>query len=227
MLKRLVFVFFLGACAHSPAQSQELIPADMLKMLLEGGEEVPPYKVGKTDKHGVATIDLVGDIEENAADRFQKALDTAAAQPKTKSILLRINSEGGNFEEGFKMSQAMERSAMPIDCLVDGDAMSAAFYILQSCRERAATQRSIFLAHEPYLMGLRIADRDHLMKTLQEIEVWTNQYASHCASRMKMPLKEFKARIFRKDWSFTPDEALSVNAIDRIEPNPNTRLKGR
>jgi ATP-dependent protease ClpP protease subunit len=182
-------------------------------------ESAPEVNVAETH-----TFDLAGGIDEDAVKHVTEHLEKAKAEG-AKQVLMRVNSPGGNLDEALLIAQLIERSEIPVDCLVDGDALSAAFYILQSCRDRAATARSALMAHEPYFRNLAHADRQTVTEALEMIDVVAEQFIQHCAARLKISLGAFRRRIKGRDWWMTPAQALEAGAIDRVVPPPNAPKK--
>lgn len=170
------------------------------------------FNINKDPLH--PTVVLVGVITDASALR----LDTAMVSDifnGAQDVTLIINSPGGYVSGGFKIVGVMNGWDIPIHCIVDGDAKSMAFYILQNCTDRTATKKSSLMVHEPHATivdGTRYELRkqadilDKLSKTMNESE----------AKRMGMTVQELEAKIENKDWDMSPDEALKAHAIDKI-----------
>lgn len=166
----------------------------------------------------IVHIVLNGEINEHSVALPIKEI-TKAGQEDDTVILLEINSEGGMLTEGFKLSKAIEDSASPVVCVVDGMAASEAFYILQSCDLRIMTKRSSLMAHEPSatLSGhVTIYDLERIVASLKiSIETWV----SHAGRRLAGGQEYLSAQVRNKDWWINPRTALQVQAVDIVVPN--------
>lgn len=142
---------------------------------------------------------------------------TLALNAKDEYVVYQINSPGGDLDVAFKMAQMIEALPVPSICLVDGDADSAMFFILQSCNVRMATTRSNLMLHGVKLAGLTIGERD-LPRIALLLKMANSQIIGQCY-KMHMTPEQIKAKIDQGDWWMTPQEALEVGAIDKvIEP---------
>lgn len=210
-----------------------LIPTGAALMLLTGQglpdlaiPELPAIpEVAVVDENHTAKLEFSGYIDEDSSAKFIANLRSALDQG-AKSISIRLNSDGGDFDSAHLMSQAVEdaTSKATIECIVDGDALSAAFYFLQSCQTRIATARSVFMAHEPYFQSLKVANRARMTDSLVQIKTMSIQYSEQCAARMKISAAEFRKKIYNTDWWMTPKEALDLGIVDQVIPSPNSSL---
>ena len=192
----------LMACAPVNAAALEPEP-------LDAGSQEPT----------VAHIMFEGYVTEESAAEFIASMD-AAAQMKAVSILIEINSGGGAMGAGFKMSKAIERSEIPVTCVVDGEADSMAFYILQSCPIRLATPRSRLLAHKPvFFLGtntpLSLRALKDLVANMETLAASANE---HLCGRLINP-KSCKANVMAGDWWMTAEAALKLGAVDQLVPS--------
>lgn len=169
-------------------------------------------------------ITFEGELTEASGKALRDAIKLARGH---KRLVLKLNSQGGTAEEAITVGEALEalaRAGTEVRCEVDGYAMSAAFYILQSCQVRAVTERAQLMAHEPYFPILRDAKLDDLKARITELQVFIHSFAAHCAARMKVGVLEFKKRTRAKDWYMTAYEAIELGAADELLPSPNTKL---
>lgn len=135
---------------------------------------------------------------------------------KPAAIFIEIDSEGGEVDAGFALTKAIEASPVPVICIVDGQAASMAFYILQSCDVRAMTPRSSLMMHQVTLIGAIKASN---IKTLQkQVETYNKAMVGQCSAKMKLPANEIADKIADGDWWMGADEALMVGAVDSVVP---------
>src|SRR3954466_93310 len=93
-------------------------------------------------------IHFTGEVTQESVAAATKALG-AAVPDGAHYVLFEINSPGGDVDAGFALAKTIEDSPAPVVCVFDGEGMSMAFYILQSCALRLMTPRSLLLIHKP------------------------------------------------------------------------------
>lgn len=160
---------------------------------------------------GVPIVLLNGAIDDDMATAFVQAFTAIGA---VQRIVVEINSPGGGVDAGFLIARTMERSAARIYCIVDGDADSMAFYILQSCDVRAMTYRSVLMAHGPSLGLQGYFNRGATRSLLRRTEVLERALFEHMAHRLTIGREEFLRRIADGAWWMNFDEADQVGAVD-------------
>lgn len=163
----------------------------------------------------VYRISLTGSITPATVTATIKALEEVAKK-KPNGIVLEINSGGGDYDSGFLLSKAIERTPIPVTCIVDGDAASMAFFILQSCDKRVATPRSVLMIHEVSWTGA--VKTSGIDSVAGFIRTQNEAMLAHCAAKLKISKDALAKAITGKDWFLTPDEALAIGAIDEIVP---------
>lgn len=165
---------------------------------------------------GAASHRLHGKIDEDSVKSAINFLETEAKH-HAKAVVLEIDSPGGYVNDGFELALAIESSPTLVVCVVDGEAASAAFFVLQSCDERVMTKRSRLMTHEPYwvLMPGRYGLGE--LKQLQaKLEVMRIAFAEHCAHRLSVTFGEYLKRTDGKDWDMSWRDALRYTAVDAV-----------
>src|SRR5258706_5319455 len=170
----------------------------------------------------VAHIVFTGDVDPGSSKAIVDGIDRANAAPADDAIILEINSGGGQMDPGFLIAKAIENSAIPVICVVDGDSASDAFYILQSCQHRLMTDRSELMIHEPSLhfpAGSSM-NRHALRFCAKRLDVLTKSTHNHWTKKLKISRAEFEASLNRNgDWWLDSDEALRIGAVDGVAPS--------
>lgn len=162
----------------------------------------------------VAKISLMGDIDGPQALAFATAL-AAVHDASAAAVVIEIDSPGGSVSDGLIIAKLIEQSAVPTVCIVDGDAASMAFFILQSCSVRAMTKRSSLMAHLPWIRGGMGGETEY--KNIAEaLRVKGHALCQHMARRMKLTPAQLEARLQRGDWWMTFEEASAVGAVDKV-----------
>lgn len=162
------------------------------------------------------TIQLNGGIDDAKAAEFIPALLEACAAHD--HVSLEINTEGGFTEAGFRIAKAIEDCGAPVDCIVDGNAQSYGFYLLQSCRIRAMTRRSVLMMHEMLYPNLQFyfANRFKLEDYARNLEIGSRAMAEHYQHRMEIPIEVILQKTYRQDWLMGWQEAVQYHAVDYV-----------
>jgi ATP-dependent Clp protease protease subunit len=154
-------------------------------------------------------------ISDSSAERLSTIL-SEAKKADAKSVLLVINSGGGSVDAGMKIVRDMEDSPVPVYCVVDGEAASMAFYILQSCKVRIMLRRSRLMAHEPYASTGVSGNRFEFASYADYFRVLALSMAEHESHRLRISLEEFLKRTENKDWWMAWEDAVKVGAVDEV-----------
>lgn len=211
-----------SAVAEEEAPSEEAPDLTELLQLLQQGQE--PTDPAPADPAAPLDLEIEGPITESNARVFVRRVEHS----KAHEIHVRINTPGGDLDAAREMSRALEKASTSaaVRCTVDGQALSAGFYILQSCAMRSITARSILMAHEPWFRGgTTPLTRDVIKGFDSEAAAEARAYAEHCAARMKIGVDTFLRWIRGRDWWLTPKDAIEYGAADEILPSPNKDLK--
>lgn len=167
---------------------------------------------------GPNEIYLEGDVSSVMTESV-KALLTEAREKHASLVRIDINSSGGSVDAAYEILRLFKKFGIPVYCRVDGEAMSAAFLILQGCAHRTATTLSMLMLHEPHITLMAAADQYRFLELSESLRVLNDSMVRVYASRMLVTSAYIAERIKRQDWYLTPEEALAVGAIDEIEPN--------
>jgi ATP-dependent Clp protease protease subunit len=176
-----------------------------------GGGGPPPATLAAIRFSGAITSSSVAPIIAAL-----QSLDQMAPEKRPSAIVFEINSPGGEVDAGFDLTKAIERSPVPVLCIVDGEADSMAFYVLQSCTARFMTPRSSLMFHGVTMVGpMR---QTSMETTAKQIEVYNSAMIGQVAARMKISKDALWAHLKQGDWWMDADEALEVGAVDAIIP---------
>jgi ATP-dependent protease ClpP protease subunit len=175
----------------------------------------------------VARIHLTGPISDQMAAAFEQAL-AGATEHAAVAVLIVIDSPGGEVDAGRRISRDIENSPVPVTCVVDGEADSMAFYVLQSCSVRAMTARSVLMTHEvvQLIVGPVLFTAEELENLVAATRAESEALFHHCSSRLRVSPAEYKRRTRRgRRWWMTAAEALRVGAVDEVLDSPNGALR--
>ena len=162
--------------------------------------------------------ELLGEVEPENLTSTQGQL--AAAMVKKKDVTLRITSPGGNGLALLVFIQQVEdmkaRQHARIHCVADIMAASAAAILLESsvCDTRASTERTVILFHgvSTQVQG-KIGQMEDDLKLYKDLDLVMAQIVG---PRMGLTPAQYLAKIDRRDWWLTPQEALDNHALDEV-----------
>lgn len=174
-----------------------------------GGQKPPPQ---------IIRVKFEGSMDKPMIDKALASLHSAAEQ-HPRFIVVEINSIGGNVEYGFAFARAIEDSNDRVVCLVDGSALSMAFYVLQSCNERVMTRRSVLMTHEVRLGTINApqSTMSELYNYHADITAYSRAFGEHVSHRMGMTYRQYAPHVTgNKDWYMDWVQALRYRAIDNV-----------
>lgn len=174
----------------------------------------------------VASLRIEGFINDETVKSFEQHL-VAAAAANAQTVRVLINSPGGEVDAGMRIARYLERIPVPVTCIVDGEAASMAFIILQSCQFRVATARATLMTHEPLQMVTTdtYLTMSRMRELLDELRVLSAMFEQHLLARAKVSRAEYRRHVVNRNWWMTPEEALAAGFIDVIIDSPNASMR--
>lgn len=174
---------------------------------------MPDYTEAPND---VAVIYLNTPIAYEHAMVFDVLMKTA--QLGHEHVVVAIDSYGGELRAAQAIGGAILASKVPVTCVVENLAASAAFVVLQSCPQRVISPNARLLIHEAryrYPNGpmsiqeqaFRMYEQHKLNEGLAKLQCF----------RMNISVTECRDRYWGRDWVVPPAEALELRAVDRID----------
>ena len=131
-------------------QVRSVIPSFPGQGMMSSQPKLVSVKPVEPAKHLIAQLTFSADVTEESVDAAIKFLNEAQAQDGLEAVVIELNSDGGSVTDGFRLAREIEKSRVPVICVVEGSAASEGFYLLQSCTERYMTKRSMLMIHYPY-----------------------------------------------------------------------------
>ena len=128
-----------------------------------------------------------------------------------------INSRGGSQDASIKMGQAIAAHGKVI-CKVRDFAASGAFYVLTECAVRIAGPKSLLMTHRPRIVFNGLIDLETASEIWADLVKAAASWDHLCSKKLKITPKQYAEKVRSKDWFMSPQEALAVGVIDRIEP---------
>lgn len=158
---------------------------------------------------------LEGPITKQSVQQTIVSMVGAAAVGGAKTMVLVINSEGGEYDAGFLLSRFLENFMVPTMCVVDGMAASMASYILQSCDARSMTKRSMLMIHEP--SWSMEGGEQRFRNAAEALRALTSAMVEHYARRMGAPTLEVSRRIAGgREWWMDWKQSQQANMVDAV-----------
>jgi len=159
---------------------------------------------------------LQGQINTASVTAITSWIDAAVAAG-AKAIVIEIDTPGGVIDDGTQLAKALEELDIPSYCIVDDEAYSMGFYILQSCTHRIMTKRSTLMAHAPSLGGNGGGDSQTLLNAVSSLIETGKAFAEHSAGRLNISVDQYLDKVSNgKEWYLAWKEALAVGAVDRV-----------
>ncbi len=211
------FLLLITSCATvSESQLRELahLPASAQATPSIGSvlDRIMGEKPNKCPRNGLVHV---GAIDPASADKFAETLDACQG----RSVVVEIDSTGGQPWAAIGMMKAIERHDHTVLCVVDGLAASSAFFLLQSCTSRYATNRSVLMMHT----SLQATDRMHeqgLLNVAASLHALDEAMSAFCGKRMGLTMEQFYSHIAGdREWWLSMPEALKQHAIDSEAEN--------
>lgn len=167
--------------------------------------------------HGISflsrTIQLAGEIDTDSFKLVDRAL-TELERQGTKTITLRINSEGGSVYDALAIVGRIKASKARIVTEGYGCVMSAATLILAAGAKRRFSSFGWFMHHEAsYTLDGRHTE---LKAAVNQKEREERQWAKAMAELSNESFEYWLKTGTRLDCYFSPEELLNLGVIDEI-----------
>ena len=160
---------------------------------------------------GYVMMSLYGPVSPESVMPLMASL---VFETRVDGFVIEINSGGGDVDAGFALVKAIENASAPVHCIVDGEAMSMAFYILQSCTTRSMTKRSVLMIHNPSVSGRMNGGALEFQELADRLLALQNAMMEQYLTKMNITKKQQQNKITAKDWYLGWEEAKSTQAVD-------------
>jgi ATP-dependent protease ClpP protease subunit len=166
-------------------------------------------------KEDVAHIYIYGDIGDDDGKVEDIVSELLAVQGHYRSIIVHINSHGGEVYGGIAIVNAFKSSTADIVIHIDGIASSMASVIALCGKPLYMSKYARLMLHN-VKVGV-FGSKDDLRVTIAELDTLETTLCEIIAQRMGKTTEEIKGLYFDgKDHWFTAEEALSLKLIDGI-----------
>lgn len=177
------------------------------------------FKYGFRAAKGRAIIELYGQIGGgwfgDGVTAKQVNADLKAAGD-VKHIEVRINSPGGDVFEGFGIYNALVRHPASVSTHVDGEAFSAASFILQAGDTREVAESSMVMIHNAYTLAM--GDAREMRKVAELLDKNNDQLVQIYVDRTGASDKQVRDWMNAETW-WTGEEAVAAGMADSMVEN--------
>jgi len=187
---------------ESATNAQDMATA-VLKLYGDIGEPIPFMPEGE----GSISAKLVSDFLEQHAD--------------AKDLTVRINSRGGDVQEGWAIHDLLVSSGKRIKTIGEGKIYSIATIVFLAGEEREIMKNADGLIHNPFIPPYTLADQyesEDLLKIAEELKQEEDKILDFYAERNGTP-KEKLAEYMKEDTKLSAEDMLTLGfATKIIEP---------
>ena len=164
------------------------------------------------------TIFIGGEVEEEMAEFFLKAMHVMLAQSSEKITII-MNSGGGDEYDGLAMYDAIACSHAPVSIVLYGSAMSMGSWIPQAADERIMSPHCTMMLHYGSWGGYELDSR-HVDAMAAENKRLTILMEETYLRRIREKQPKFAAAKLKKmlsDEAFlTAKQALELGLVDKV-----------
>lgn len=191
----------------------------LLAILLSITSCAPTQAYAKGREHEIPVVTVRGELDEKGARVFERVM-VSLDKEHPKAIVVELDTPGGEYEAGFMMAKAIENVDTKVVCVVDQEADSMGFYILQSCDTRLMTKRSAIMVHEPFIVVVgdpHAVTLTEVQNTNKALALSAEAMAEHEAARMRISVKDLVKKIRgASQWWMGWKEAWYWGAVDGV-----------
>lgn len=169
----------------------------------------------------IRTIQVFGEIDCALVSQVIAGIHLFNAQASTEAgsqapIRMFVNSDGGHFEDGFALVDAILNSAVPVHTFCIGRAYSVALPIFLAGHDRSIYKHASVMFHGISVDGAGGTSKS-LHSTVEDVDKCNTVMKEFIISRCKIPPAMLKASIEKnKDLYIYPDDVLKYKMAQRI-----------
>lgn len=182
---------------------------------------IKPKRRTKADDDSYSTMDrtlgtiyLVGEVTQKQSSQFRQQIRTLERLKRVTSIVVEINSPGGDIEAGMMIIDSIELCKKPVTTRVTGQAMSMGALILAAGAQREALPHASIMVHQgSYRISAPYDEVETESAEIKRIEKLCNAFMD---SRTGKEPGYWEKRYNGKNLYLTAEEALAENLIQTI-----------
>ncbi|MBO5371603.1 MAG: ATP-dependent Clp protease proteolytic subunit [Lachnospiraceae bacterium] len=160
-------------------------------------------------------IFIEGEINENQAMNFVKALMVLRSEDAKKPIKILINTPGGEVNSGMLMYDVIQSCKTPLEmyCMGKAYSMGAVIFASGNKGKRYMLENSEIMVHEP-LLGNRVGGNSSSIKSISESLLETKDKLNKILAKHTGKTEEEVEQATRYDHYFQAEEAVEFGLAD-------------
>jgi len=174
------------------------------------------YDVKKAE---IYIYDMIGEPEFGMIGAIQ-VID-ALKKMEGKRVTVRINTPGGDVDEGIPMFNAFKRHPGGVDTVVDGIAASMGSYLMLAGENRTISRNAMVMVHNP--MAIAMGNAIELRKTADILDKYLERMLPDYAAATGKTADELRPLLDAETWYVGQEIidngfAVSMDDSDGIDP---------
>lgn len=165
------------------------------------------------------TIELMTEIDGEAATRTIKNLHILSSISQEKEITILLNSIGGTQDDGLAIFDAIRECQCPVTIKGSGSIMSTAAWIMQAADIRIMTKNSRMMLHTGQL-DLGEGHPEYYKRWVIQFQKDEEIFEDILLEKIRVKKPKFTKKqvkeMLKFDTILTPEEALNYNLIDEV-----------
>ena len=167
-------------------------------------------------------LDLYGSVGDPAGIDPAKVVAILRGAPDAKTIVVRLNSAGGNAFDGIAIMNALKDHPARVTVKVDGIAASAAALITLAGNTVEIGEGSFLMVHRTSAAAFgNGTDLRELAATMAKVD---GELVSTIAKRCRKPVETVRGWLDNETW-FTGPEAVEAGLADKVVSDPGATAK--
>ncbi|MFM5393177.1 ATP-dependent Clp protease proteolytic subunit [Aeromonas veronii] len=168
-----------------------------------------------------AKIFYSADMEVPTVSELIKTIDDINSKDEISNIYLYINSYGGDMDSGLMASAAIRSSKKPVTTIAMSTIGSSATIMLCAAKDRRALPEGSIYLHPSYTHYEGDVRPNTIKELNQELTRFNDMFRKTYQSCTNLSHERIENILFSESnrVTFTPDEALKIELISKIDQN--------
>lgn len=180
----------------------------------------------RTPEAGAEMLQVTG-FSTNEVKAVIEQLAKWDSDDAVTEVWIRIDTTGGSIENGMRLVRFIENMQTPVVCMADYKAFSFGMILLQSCKERVMTKRSVLMVHGVVASGIDSPMDSHdLVELSKNIDATSRAMMHGMLERLNVSENEYMLRTGSgHEWWMDYTDAVKYGAVDAYaDPKQLPRL---
>ena len=175
-----------------------------------------------TKKSEIYIYDAIGNPEWGMIGAMQVV--EALKKMEGKRVTVRINTPGGDVDEGIPMFNAMRRHPGGVNTVVDGIAASMGSYLMLAGENRTISRNAMVMVHNP--MSIALGNASELRKTADILDKYLERMLPDYSAKTGKTVDELRPLLDAESWFVGQeiiDHGFAIGMEDRDADEPTTK----